>query len=149
MDLPELDFVGMCIYLILPIWRHKFATRNDSETLNTMWQYSLLMMGGTVDPGKDRDSPGKTQYQATAPQVLKILWNSESNIKAILDVMHMRTHAAARPHGKPCASRAWDMVEEHVCSPPTLLRTDTLRAQKNSRMRAGLKGSPNRTMRNE
>ena len=27
-------------------------------------------------------------------------------------------------------------------APPTLLRTDTLRAQKNSRMRAGLKGSP-------
>ncbi len=75
------------------------------------------MMGGTVDPSKHRDSPGKTQYQATAPQVLKILWDSESNIKAILDVMHMRTHAA-RPHGKPCASRAWDMVEEHVCSPP-------------------------------
>ena len=116
LNVPVWDFVGMCIYLILPIWRQKFATRcNDSKTLNTMWQYSLLMMGGTVDPGKDRDSPGKTQYQATAPQVLKILWDSEPNIKAILDVM--RTHAA-RPHGKPCASRAWDMVEEHVCSPP-------------------------------
>ena len=31
-------------------------------------------------------------------------------------------------------------------APPTLLRTDTLRAQKNSRMRAGLKGSPNREL---
>ena len=149
MDLPELDFVGMCIYLILPIWRHKFATLNDSETLNTMWQYSLLMMGGTVDPGKDRDSPGKTQYQATSPQVLKILWDSESNIKAILDVMHMREHMQQGLMASLVLHEHGIWLKSMYVAPPTLLRTDTLRAQKNSRMRAGLKGSPNRTMRNE
>ena len=82
------------------MWAGKTATQcSDSELMDFVWKYSLLLYADT----------NKNQYKKGVLQVALVLFDSEPNVKAIMD--YYRTYTES---GKPCTGAAYDYLNEQV-----------------------------------
>ena len=102
-NLPVYHLVGWAYYHGGFIWGCKKAVRvGDSEFLDFMWHYSLLMYGVT----------NKNQYKKGCLQVMKVLHDSEANVRMILD--DFRTYRECLGF---CNGGELDMMIERVSYP--------------------------------
>jgi hypothetical protein len=99
---PVWNFLTFIFYFANSVWACKTATQcSDSELMDWVWKYSLILYGDT----------NKNQYKKTVVQTGIIIFDTEPNVKAVID--HYRTYTES---GKPCTGAAYDYMVEKVIS---------------------------------
>ena len=106
-NLPVSHLLGWAYYHGNHNWACRFAVRtSDIDYLDWMWRYGLLMYAPT----------NKNQYKKGCMCAMKVLYDSEPNVRSILS--EFRTY---RESSAPCVAEELDMMEEKVLVPPAFV----------------------------
>jgi hypothetical protein len=97
---PAKAMIGFLFYFAMPAWKYRQAVQtSDVVWLDFIWEYALYMYAGT----------NKRNYKTLCLQMLKIVRDSEPNVRSTLD--HMRTCSLT---GRNSAGVGWDYLNEKV-----------------------------------
>ena len=97
---PVASMIGFLFYFALPSYKYRQATQtSDTQFLDFIWQYALYVYGAT----------GKRNYKTMCLQMLKLLFDSEPNVRSVLKNMRTCTQS-----GRACTGIGWDLLNEKV-----------------------------------